>query len=477
MSVPGFFVRMFRRLFGGLVSYFHGFASALLSRGSLESTTGKYAVIIGINYVNNPRAALMGCCNDARIMYDIVRSKGFEEDNIKMLIDDDDGYDLPNHKNVKKALNWLCSDRKAGDVIFMHFSGHGTQIPADDDDIEGDNLDEAIVLEELFLMADDDLKQFFSKLPHGSKATVVTDCCHSGTMLDGTQIAIEGSKDDYSVSPQPESDILLNVLGGSRGGQVAQSARSLPISTICDVMSQKLGKPVEPTGSGVKGAMAEAYGGTAGKLMMKYAVQEIKKQERHSANPAFGLLGSVLSRNTLAFECNLLDYGDGNPVSSPQSGSVDAIVGSLPRDGSEGVPSSGYPLSLREGSDGATQHSLPESENPVSALAAALKDIGITAQTDPDAPGYTPMHKAMAPDVCTLITGCQAHETSADVQPPNGKAFGALTKTLATIYERNPKLSHYDLVSQVRRELSNGSFTQNPCLECSELRAREIFIC
>lgn len=39
-------------------------------------------------------------------------------------------------------------------------------------------MDEALVLSEMFLLADDDLKQFFSNVPEGTRVTVTTDCCH-----------------------------------------------------------------------------------------------------------------------------------------------------------------------------------------------------------------------------------------------------------------------------------------------------------
>lgn len=61
-------------------------------------------------------------------MLAMLESKGFDPENIRPLIDDDDSFPVPNHVNVKKALTWLCSDREEGDIIFMHFSGHGTQV-------------------------------------------------------------------------------------------------------------------------------------------------------------------------------------------------------------------------------------------------------------------------------------------------------------------------------------------------------------
>ena len=486
---------------------------------------GKYAVVIGVNYTKNPEAALQGCCNDARLMVNLLHSKGFDDDDIKILVDDDDSYDSPNHVNVKKALDWLCTGRSEGDTIFMHFSGHGTQIPADDDDVEEDNLDEAICLEELFLMADDDLKQYFSQLPEGVRATVVMDCCHSGSMLDGEEVAIQGAKDEDSAVPHEESDDLVNVLGGSRE---AVSNRSLPISTICSVMSQKLGSPVSPTGSGVNGAMAQVFGGTAGKLMMKFALGQMAKQDGGSSNPLVGMLGGMMGgKSTSSGGSNPLASLMGGGSTSSGSNPLAAMMG-----GGESTTTSSNPLASMMGGGGSTTSSnplasmmgggktteqngnpmgslmgalgggnassggsnplasmmgggatetetaAPQSQNPMAMLSGLMGGMGLGGQEDSgDAPAYNPTHQPMSKDVCTLITGCQASETSADVRPAGEEAFGALTKTLTTLFEKNPEMSYHDLVSNVRSELSRGGFKQNPCLECSETMAHQPFIC
>lgn len=69
-----------------------------------------------------------GCCNDARLVRDMLYRKGFQDDDIRLLTDDDDSYPRPDHVNVKRALNWLCKGREEGDIVFLHFSGHGTQV-------------------------------------------------------------------------------------------------------------------------------------------------------------------------------------------------------------------------------------------------------------------------------------------------------------------------------------------------------------
>lgn len=429
-------------------------------------------------------------------MVDLLRAKGFDDDNIRLLVDDDDSVDSPDHVNVKNALKWLCSSREPEDIIFMHFSGHGTQVPADDDDVEEDNLDEAICLEELFLMADDDLKQFFSLLPEGAHATVVMDCCHSGSMLDGTEVVIEGAKDEYSETPHEESASLLSVLGGSR--EVVN--RSLPISTIAQVMSGKLGTDVPPTGSGINGAMAQVFGGDAGKLMMKFALSQLKKSDDSQSNALVGMLGGLLMKNSSSSGYGQSSGGSSNPLgaiagsllggggSSGGSGgnNMMGMLGGMLGGSSHSQQSSSQsnPLGMLSGMMGGGGSSPPpppqESSysggDPGSMLSGMLGGLGLSNTTD-EAPAFNPSHGGVSRDVCTLITGCQADETSADVRPPGGDAYGALTKTLTGIYENNPDISYYDLVSNVRSELSKGGFKQNPCLETSESTARLPFIC
>lgn len=433
----------------------------------------------------------------------MLHRKGFEDDDIKLLVDDDDDCESPNHINVKNALTWLCTEREDGDIIFMHFSGHGTQVPADDDDNEVDNLDEAIVLEELFLMADDDLKQFFSQLPDAAICTVITDCCHSGTMLDGTEVAIEGSKDEESDAPHEESSSLLETLGGSRGIECSTD-RSLPLATICSSLSEKLGTDVQPSASGVNGAMAQIFGGTAGKFMLKFAMSQLSKQDSSGSAGMMGMVSGLMGGSAPA------PSSGGNPLSSLMGGggggAAASMLSSVMGGGSSGGGSNplsslmgggsggsnplsslmgggsggSNPLSSLMGGGSQPQPEAPSSsDNPMAMLSGLMGKIGLqgTDGSAGAAPPYNPNHRAIPADVCVLITGCQSDETSADVRPPGGDAYGALTKTLTDIQASDDSISYYDLVSKVRQTLSVGGFKQNPCLETSEDKARTPFIC
>lgn len=444
---------------------------------------GKYAVIVGINYIKNPKAALKGCCNDARIMKGIVESKGFEEENIRLIVDDDEDCPDPSGAEVKKALEWLTTDRTEDDVIFFHFSGHGTQIPCDGDDVEEDDKDEAIVLEQMFLMADDDLKMFFCRLPVGCKVTCCTDCCHSGSMLDGEEVSIEGAKDEDSAHSSGTSDGLLSILGGSRDVDVdidiedISTSRSLPIDTIASILSNNLGKDVPPTGNGVNGALSQMFGGDAGKLMVKFALSQLSGggNGKSSGTSALASLAQSFLGGGSSAAGNERDNGTSNGGGGKKkliSGLIGGFLGGFGKP--ERPPQQEQPQKPDN-----PMAQLLSGGDPISSLAAMLGGMGLAGEqsvTSSGAPAYKPPSSSTK-DVAVLITGCQAHETSADVRPPNGMAFGALTKTLSDVYTENPDISHYELVSKVRQKLSRAKFAQNPCLECSEENAHRRFIC
>lgn len=85
---------------------------------------------------------------------------------------------------LQTELSRLVSITEPGDVLFFHFSGHGTQVPTDDEEDEEDRLDEAIVPTDMNLILDDDLRVIMCRIPRGARFTMLSDCCHSGTMLD-----------------------------------------------------------------------------------------------------------------------------------------------------------------------------------------------------------------------------------------------------------------------------------------------------
>jgi hypothetical protein len=64
----------------------------------------------------------------------------------------------------------------------------------DADGGEHDRLDEAICPTDMNLICDDDLRAILWKLPPTVSFTMISDCCHSGSMLDHPEQQIAGDK-------------------------------------------------------------------------------------------------------------------------------------------------------------------------------------------------------------------------------------------------------------------------------------------
>lgn len=143
----------------------------------------KKALLVGINYPGTAHA-LRGCVNDVLEMESILAGHyGFKD--ITMLRDHE-----ATTKTMKTELENLVAGAQPGDILFFHYSGHGSQMIDSkyDRDEEPDGLDEILCPIDLNwndkVIRDDDLREIFDKVPSGVHLTVVLDCCHSGSGLD-----------------------------------------------------------------------------------------------------------------------------------------------------------------------------------------------------------------------------------------------------------------------------------------------------
>jgi hypothetical protein len=87
-------------------------------------------------------------------------------------------------KAIETAISSLIRRARRGDVVLVHFSGHGSNVPDNDGD-EADNRDEILCPTDLDWkkpLRDDWLRKTFDRMREGVNLTVITDCCHSGTI-------------------------------------------------------------------------------------------------------------------------------------------------------------------------------------------------------------------------------------------------------------------------------------------------------
>lgn len=162
-----------------------------------KTVTGtKRALLIGINYFGTNNE-LNGCIKDVQNINNLLVSLyNYTSDNITILSDDQQGLNLPTRQNIIDNMNKYVALTKSGDELFIHYSGHGTQVadlngdeannpdtpgkddalcPCDFDDYSGNSG----------FILDDVLKEIIvDKIPAGAKLRAFFDCCHSGSALD-----------------------------------------------------------------------------------------------------------------------------------------------------------------------------------------------------------------------------------------------------------------------------------------------------
>jgi hypothetical protein len=138
------------------------------------------ALLIGINYTNTPNQ-LQGCIYDViEIKSLLIDAYGFDPNTIVTLRDDDPA-NMPTKARILQELQALVTN---GSNLFLHYSGHGTQV-TNTTGTEADGLDECIVPSDYAsagFIKDDQINAIMK----GLKGTGIAlfDCCRSGTMMD-----------------------------------------------------------------------------------------------------------------------------------------------------------------------------------------------------------------------------------------------------------------------------------------------------
>ncbi|XP_010537828.1 PREDICTED: metacaspase-4 [Tarenaya hassleriana] len=403
----------------------------------------KKAVLIGINYPGT-KAELRGCVNDVRRMYKcLVERYGFAEEDITVLIDTDDSYTKPTGKNIRRALSDLVGSADSGDILLVHYSGHGTRLPAETGEDDDTGYDECIVPCDMNLITDDDFRDLVDKVPEGCQMTLISDSCHSGGLIDEAKEQIgdstkkeeeesEGSSSGFGFrsflretvkeafghkkeDEEESQEIETKEIELEDGERVHVKAKSLPLQTLIDILKQQTGKEDIEVGK-IRPTLFDVFGEDSSPKVKKFMKVVLSKlQERNGEGGFLGMIGK-LAQEFLEQKLNDEDYV--KPAMETELGRKE------------------------EAYAGATKGSLPDS--------------GI------------------------LVSGCQTDQTSADASPPGrpGEAYGALSNAIQTILaETEGEISNREIVTRARKILKKQGFTQQPGLYCHDGYANAPFIC
>nr|AFK93071.1 MC2 [Petunia x hybrida] len=414
----------------------------------------KKAVLIGINYPGT-KAELKGCINDVTRMYScLVNRFGFSEDDITVLIDTDDSYTQPTGRNVRKALSDLVGSAEPGDFLFVHYSGHGTRLPAETGEQDDTGFDECIVPCDMNLITDDDFRELVDKVPEGCQITIVSDSCHSGGLIDKAKEQIgESTKpaDDneshgsgfgfknflrrsvedafesrgihiprrhHRGEEEDENFAESSVIETEDGDQVHAKNKSLPLSTLIEILKQKTGKDDIDVGK-LRPALFDVFGEDASPKVKKF----------------------------MKVIFNKLQHGNGEG----ESGGFLGIVGNLAQEFLK--------QKLDENDEG---YAKPAMETHVEAKQEVYAGSGNRG----------------LPDSGILISGCQTDQTSADATPAGGDSYGALSNAIQEILsESDGPITNEELVRKARKKLQRQGFTQRPGLYCGDHHVDAPFVC
>ena len=284
--------------------------------------------------------------------------------------------------------------------------------------------------------------------------TIVSDSCHSGGLIDEAKEQIgESTKGEGNGSgsgsgfgfksflkqsvgdafesrgihiphrrhhEEEEEDVDRDIAYGEHG---YVKSRSLPLSTLIEILKQKTGKDDIDVGK-LRPALYNIFGEDATPKVKKFMKVIFNKLQHRQ------------------------DEGE-----SGEGGGLLGMVGSLAQDFLK--------QSLEENNDG---YSKPALETQVGSKKEA----------------YAGSMQRALPDNGILISGCQTDQTSADATPGGNAAaaYGALSNAIQTIIEETGgEITNQELVLRARQLLKRQGFSQRPGLYCSDHHVDAPFVC
>uniref|UniRef100_J3M8I1 Peptidase C14 caspase domain-containing protein n=1 Tax=Oryza brachyantha TaxID=4533 RepID=J3M8I1_ORYBR len=416
----------------------------------------KRALLVGINYPGT-KAELKGCHNDvARMRRSLVDRFGFDEADIRVLADADRSAPQPTGANIRRELARLVGDARRGDFLFFHYSGHGTRLPAETGQDDDTGYDECIVPSDMNLITDQDFTELVQKVPGDCLFTIVSDSCHSGGLLDKTKEQIgHSTKQNQTQQSKREAErsdsgsgfrsFLKETLketvrdafesrgvhiphrqgshrnddgeepntdSSSRGGDGIKN-RSLPLSTLIEMLKEKTGKDDIDVGS-IRMTLFSLFGDDASPKIKKFMKVMLTKLQQGQHGGVMGLVGALAQEFMKAKLEGKQEADALEPAMKQEVHSVHEVYAGTTARVSNGVLISGCQ----------------------------------TDQTSADA---------------TTPKGVSYGALSNAIQ--------------TILSEKNSKVTNTELVLRARELLSKQGYTQQPGLYCSDKHANVAFIC
>lgn len=137
----------------------------------------KRAVFIGINYENDPKHRLANSVADANLAAETLLTKiNWHPSESKIITDH--SFLKPTRDTIIDSLQWLVAGSVAGDVLFLHVSGHSEKLKRYAALIPLDFADNRTAVSSKVFY-----EILIKNLPPKVLLYVIFDTCHSGSML------------------------------------------------------------------------------------------------------------------------------------------------------------------------------------------------------------------------------------------------------------------------------------------------------
>ena len=233
------------------------------------------ALLVGINYNNNPDATLNGCYNDIVNVSQYLRSVlAYPASAVNVLTDGNRGAAgagtasalPPTRQNILSGISALVSGMVAGDEAIFHFSGHGSLVRDTNGD-EATGLDSCLCPLDYNapasagggIIIDDEIRALLvNRVPRGARLYVILDCCHNGTGCD-----VRYKYEDFSLLLRPPS------------GRTAAIWRTQQKAFVQGKYTDTVGEVFMISGSRDEQTSADAYINNAFAGALTYAVFSI----------------------------------------------------------------------------------------------------------------------------------------------------------------------------------------------------------
>jgi len=165
---------------------------------------------------------------DAREMQRLARKAGFVSSDEALIVNEN-----ATAERVTRQIDEATKRLIAGDTLLLTFSGHGTLLPDGNGD-ETSRYDSVWCLYDRALV-DDEVSQLLSRLKPGVHALVVSDSCHSGTV-------VTFAPPDYRVMARGRSRngvvFVSNVQRVARRPKLLRGVKQLTFDEASDVYSR-----------------------------------------------------------------------------------------------------------------------------------------------------------------------------------------------------------------------------------------------